>query len=237
VSIHGALLLTAVPIEEGQKLLLMIEVTQRQQICRIVYTRSRDMRQLEIAVEFPVPHGKFWRCPPAHDGELRSAENRRFLRVILPDRIMLTWKTSRQHVISRPDSLSPGGLFVNAQRPHQRAISSTFASKFLRLRAWARHCPPFAQGQKHGRSVHVHESGGASPSCPFAAQIAHLKPKNLRSKFEGRLPSCGLRHAYRIERSFCLSQLWHRMGGRVNQAMVTKEAQGRDATGPSLIPI
>jgi hypothetical protein len=117
VGIHGALLLMAMPVEDGQKLLLINEVTQELQICRIVYTRSRNMERVEVAVEFPAPHGKFWRCPPARDQELRFAENRRFRRIILSDGTLLTWKNSKQRVISRLDSISPGGLFVNAPDP------------------------------------------------------------------------------------------------------------------------
>ena len=175
VSIYGALLLTAVPIEEGQKLLLMNDVTQRQQICRIAYMRSRDMGQLEVAVEFPVPHGKFWRCPPARDGELRSAENRRFLRVMLSDRIMLTWKTSRQHVISRLDSLSPGGLFVNAQYPPSEGDIIDF-------------CFKVPGGYVRGPGIVRHSQEGKGMGVQFTfmsqaerARLAHLLHKLLSS--------------------------------------------------------
>ena len=175
VSIYGALLLTAVPIEEGQKLLLMNDVTQRQQISRIAYTRSRDMRQLEVAVEFPVPHGKFWRCPPARDGELRSVENRRFLRVIPSDRIMLTWKTSRQHVISPLDSLSPGGLFVNAQYPPSEGEIIDFYFKV-----------PGGYVRGPGIVRHSHEGKGMGVQFTFMSQaervrLAHLLHKLLTS--------------------------------------------------------
>ena len=59
----------------------------------------------------------------------------------------------------------------------------------------------------------------------------------MRSKSEGRLLSWGVHLALQIAKNFCLPQLWHRMGGPLNQAMVTKEARGRDATGTPLIPI
>src|ERR1700731_425873 len=117
VGMHGALLLMARPVENGQKLFLINEVIQKQQICRIVYTRSRNTERVKVAVEFPAPHGEFWTCPPARDQELRFAENRRFRRIILSNGTLLIWKNSKQRVISWLDSLSPGGLFVNAPDP------------------------------------------------------------------------------------------------------------------------
>lgn len=117
VGIHGALVLMALPVEDGQKLLLINEVTQELQICRIVYTRSRDTERVEVAVEFPAPHGEFWMCPPARDQELRFAENRRFRRIILSNGTLLIWKNSKQRLISRLDSISPGGLFIHAPDP------------------------------------------------------------------------------------------------------------------------
>jgi hypothetical protein len=117
VGIHGALVLIALPVENGQKLLLINEVTQEQQICRIVYTRSRNTEWVEVAVEFAAPHGEFWRCPPEWDQELRFAENRRFRRIILSIGTLLIWKNSKQRVFSRLDSISPGGLFIHAPDP------------------------------------------------------------------------------------------------------------------------
>ena len=59
----------------------------------------------------------------------------------------------------------------------------------------------------------------------------------MRLKSEGRLLSWSVHLARQIAKNFCLSQLWHRMGGPVNQAMITKEGRERDAAGTSLIPI
>jgi hypothetical protein len=117
VSVHGALLLMTVPVEKEEKLLLINEVTQKQQMCRIVDTRIRDTLQLEVVVEFLAPHGEFLEYPPALDDKQPSAENRRYQRLILPNGIPVTWKNSRECVISRLDSLSMGGLFINAPDP------------------------------------------------------------------------------------------------------------------------
>ncbi len=60
VSTHGALLELNVAARVGQKLMLINEATQRQQICKIVNIRTLDTEALVVAVEFPVPHAEFW---------------------------------------------------------------------------------------------------------------------------------------------------------------------------------
>jgi hypothetical protein len=60
VSTHGALLELNVRASVGQKLMLINEATQRQQICKIVNIRTLDTGALIVAVEFPVPHAEFW---------------------------------------------------------------------------------------------------------------------------------------------------------------------------------
>jgi hypothetical protein len=76
VSTHGALLEMNVPVRVGQKLMLITEGTQRQQICQIVNTRVLETEALEVAVEFPVPHAEFWQIFSARP-KMRSFENRR----------------------------------------------------------------------------------------------------------------------------------------------------------------
>jgi hypothetical protein len=76
VSTHGALLEMNVPVRVGQKLMLINEGTQRQQICQIAYTRVLETEALEVAVEFPVPHAEFWRVFSARP-KMRPSENRR----------------------------------------------------------------------------------------------------------------------------------------------------------------
>jgi hypothetical protein len=60
VSTHGALLEMNVTVSVGQKLMLINEGTERQQLCKIVKTRTLDTEAVEVAVEFPVPHAEFW---------------------------------------------------------------------------------------------------------------------------------------------------------------------------------
>ena len=60
VSTHGALLEINVPVSVGQKLMLINEGTERQQLCKIVKMRTLDTETFEVAVEFPVPHAEFW---------------------------------------------------------------------------------------------------------------------------------------------------------------------------------
>jgi hypothetical protein len=82
-----------------------------------VDTRTRDLQHLEVAVEFPAPHGEFWQDLPSLDEKQPSAENRRYERITLPNGILVAWKNSRERIISRSDSLSMGGLFVNTPDP------------------------------------------------------------------------------------------------------------------------
>jgi len=63
VSTQGALLELNVAARVGQKLMLINEATQRQQICKIVNIRTQDAETFLVAVEFPVPHAEFWHVP------------------------------------------------------------------------------------------------------------------------------------------------------------------------------
>ena len=60
VSMHGALMEMNISAYVGQKLMLINEATQRQQICKIVHVRELDTEVRVVAVEFPVPHAEFW---------------------------------------------------------------------------------------------------------------------------------------------------------------------------------
>jgi PilZ domain len=175
VGIHGALLLMAMPVEDGQKLFLINEVIHDQQICRIVYTRSRNTERVEVAVEFPAPHGEFWTCPQARDQELRFAENRRFRRIILSNGTLLIWKNSKQRVISRLDSLSPGGLFVNAPDPPSEGDIIDLCFKV-----------PGTYVRGPGIVRHSHKGKGMGIQFTFInqearARLAHLLDKLLTS--------------------------------------------------------
>jgi hypothetical protein len=80
VSVHGALFEMKVPVQVGQKLMLINEGNQRQQICKIVKTKVLETEALEIAVEFPVPHAEFWKVFSARP-KSRSHENDRHPRM------------------------------------------------------------------------------------------------------------------------------------------------------------
>jgi hypothetical protein len=61
VSTHGALIELNVAARVGQKLMLINEAAERQQICKIVNVRTLDTQSaVVVAVEFPVPHAEFW---------------------------------------------------------------------------------------------------------------------------------------------------------------------------------
>jgi hypothetical protein len=60
VSTHGALLEINTPARVGQKLMLINEAAERQQICKVVNVRNLDAEAAVVAVEFPVPHAEFW---------------------------------------------------------------------------------------------------------------------------------------------------------------------------------
>jgi hypothetical protein len=117
VSVHGALLLMPFPVEEGQEVLLVNDATHRQQVCRVVYACGWESQMVEVAVEFPTPHGEFWECPQAGDEKQPSPENRLFPRVLLPKGIPVAWKNSRERTLSRLDSISMGGVFIKVPDP------------------------------------------------------------------------------------------------------------------------
>lgn len=76
VSTQGALLELKVPVSAGEKLLLINEHTERQQICQIVNTRNQETGAFQVAVEFPVPHAEFWQIF-AKRHKSRSSQDRR----------------------------------------------------------------------------------------------------------------------------------------------------------------
>jgi PilZ domain len=77
VSTHGALLEMNVPVSVGQKLMLINDGTDRQQICKVVKTRILETEALEVAVEFPVPHAEFWQVFSGHHETGPSKNSRR----------------------------------------------------------------------------------------------------------------------------------------------------------------
>jgi hypothetical protein len=58
---NGGVLLLAIPVTEGQDLLLINNGTSQEQICSIVSVRTEDIQTLEVSVCFPLPNPGFWK--------------------------------------------------------------------------------------------------------------------------------------------------------------------------------
>jgi hypothetical protein len=58
---NGGLFLLAIPVLEGQDLLLINNGTSQEQICNIVSVHIRDIQMSEVAVSFPFPNPNFWK--------------------------------------------------------------------------------------------------------------------------------------------------------------------------------
>ena len=58
---NGGVLLLAVPVLEGQDLLLINNGTSQEQICNIVSVRADTMQNREVMVSFPAPNPDFWK--------------------------------------------------------------------------------------------------------------------------------------------------------------------------------
>jgi hypothetical protein len=60
-NVNGGVFLLAVPVLEGQDLLLINNGTAREQICNVVGVRIRDIQTSEVSVSFPIPNPDFWK--------------------------------------------------------------------------------------------------------------------------------------------------------------------------------
>ena len=58
---NGGLFLLAIPVLEGQDLLLINNGTSQEQICNIVSVRTDSMGICEVMVSFPSPNPDFWK--------------------------------------------------------------------------------------------------------------------------------------------------------------------------------
>jgi hypothetical protein len=59
---NGGVFLLAVPVVEGQDLLLINNGSSQEQISNIVSVRVRDIQTCEVSVSFPVPNPDFWKA-------------------------------------------------------------------------------------------------------------------------------------------------------------------------------
>lgn len=57
---QGGMFLLAVPVSEGQELLLINNRTSQEQLCRVVNFMVRDAQTGEVSVAFPVANPEFW---------------------------------------------------------------------------------------------------------------------------------------------------------------------------------
>jgi hypothetical protein len=58
---NGGVFLLAVPVQEGQDLLLINNGTSQEQICCVVSVRILDIQTSEVSVSFPMPNPNFWK--------------------------------------------------------------------------------------------------------------------------------------------------------------------------------
>jgi hypothetical protein len=58
---NGGVFLLAIPVMEGQNLLLINNGTSQEQICNILSVRIRDIQTSEVFVSFPLPNPDFWK--------------------------------------------------------------------------------------------------------------------------------------------------------------------------------
>jgi hypothetical protein len=58
---NGGVFLLAIPVIEGQDLLLINNGTSHEQICNIVSVRVQDIQTSEVSVSFPLPNPDFWK--------------------------------------------------------------------------------------------------------------------------------------------------------------------------------
>src|SRR5216683_4026337 len=60
-NLNGGVLFLAIPVVEGQDLLLINNGTSQEQICNVVSVRIRDIQISEVSVSFPMPNPDFWK--------------------------------------------------------------------------------------------------------------------------------------------------------------------------------
>jgi hypothetical protein len=58
---NGGVFLAAIPVMEGQDLLLINNGASEEQICNVLSVHIRDMQTCEVSVSFPAPNPDFWK--------------------------------------------------------------------------------------------------------------------------------------------------------------------------------
>ncbi len=57
---NGGVFLAAIPVLEGQNLLLINNGASQEQICNVLSVLARDSQTSEVSVSFPSPNADFW---------------------------------------------------------------------------------------------------------------------------------------------------------------------------------
>jgi len=57
---NGGVFLLAVPVAEGQELVLFNNSNAQEQMCGVMGVRIRDIQSSEVSVSFPEPNSNFW---------------------------------------------------------------------------------------------------------------------------------------------------------------------------------
>src|ERR1700730_15328143 len=113
----GATLILSVPLNHGQKLLLISGAGQDPVEAQVVRSRTLDALMFEVEIEFSFVRPDFWRAKRPTAKKKSGAERRRSPRVGLTRGMTISWEGPHRRDISRVSSLSIGGLFIDADDP------------------------------------------------------------------------------------------------------------------------
>lgn len=113
---EGALLILSVPVNRGQKLLLISAAGEDPAEAQVIRTRTLDAQMFEVEIAFPSPRPDFWKPFPG-SAKKNGAERRRSPRVRLPRGMTIAWQGAQRRDVSRVSSLSLGGLFIETAEP------------------------------------------------------------------------------------------------------------------------
>ena len=113
----GAILILSVPLNHGQKLLLISGAGQDPVEAQVVRSRTLGAQMFEVEIEFSFVRPDFWKATRPTAKKKSGAERRRSPRVGLTRGMTISWEGPHRRDISRVSSLSIGGLFIDADDP------------------------------------------------------------------------------------------------------------------------
>src|ERR1700730_10314470 len=111
----GAILILSVPLNHGQKLLLISGAGQDPVEAQVVRSRTLGAQMVEVEIEFSFVRPDFWKATLPTGKKKSGAEGRRAPRVGLTRGMTISWEGPHRRDISRVSSLSVGGLFIEAE--------------------------------------------------------------------------------------------------------------------------